>query len=148
MERRVSQYGRITYFTEDDPHAVYRMYDAEDHLLYIGMSCNPGARFRDHRARKPWAKAAVRWTEEWHPSRKAAEAAEKAAIKTEKPERNGSHTEYGRAMSLSHLGPGGIAGTRVRRQAIREARELEIAEQRAQQIAEGKTTTEAGSQKR
>lgn len=136
MEQRVSKGGRITYATADDPHAVYRMYDKDDNLLYIGMSWEPSVRIRTHRVRNAWARAAVRWTEEWHPNQQEAQGAERDAIKAEKPERNGTHTEYHRAISLAHLGipldANYHSAFRAAKAAIRATRE--------QQIAEGRTT--------
>jgi hypothetical protein len=30
----------------NEPHALYRMYDKDDLLLYVGITCNPSARFK------------------------------------------------------------------------------------------------------
>ncbi|WP_031129594.1 GIY-YIG nuclease family protein [Streptomyces aureocirculatus] len=36
------------------PAAVYRLYDAAGHLLYIGLTCNPRSRWKDHRKEMLW----------------------------------------------------------------------------------------------
>lgn len=74
--------------------ALYRLYGAEDQLLYAGISHDPDGRWEIHKplyaedSRRP---AVVRRTVEWLPSRAAAEKAEIAAIKTEKPIYNVTH---------------------------------------------------------
>lgn len=40
--------------------AIYRMYDREGLLLYVGQSVDPGSRIRNHRAEKPWWKEVAR----------------------------------------------------------------------------------------
>jgi predicted GIY-YIG superfamily endonuclease len=63
--------------------AVYRLYDADDTLLYIGMTGNPDGRFAAHESTKPWWSQVARRSFEWHDSRELAEAAEDEAIRTE-----------------------------------------------------------------
>jgi predicted GIY-YIG superfamily endonuclease len=41
--------------------SVYRAYDADDRLLYVGQSTNPTKRIATHKACKSWAPLAVRW---------------------------------------------------------------------------------------
>lgn len=67
--------------------AVYRLYDAEGNLLYIGSSYDPDARCRHHRGR-PWWPQVARRTEEWHPHRSAAYWEETKAIHAEAPRFN------------------------------------------------------------
>lgn len=40
---------------------VYRAYDAEGTLLYVGQSMNPKRRMGDHRS-KPWAPLVAKWS--------------------------------------------------------------------------------------
>lgn len=40
-----------------ESHVLYRFYDAAGQLLYVGITCNPPQRFREHRDSKDW------WTE-------------------------------------------------------------------------------------
>lgn len=74
--------------------ALYRLYDANDQLLYVGISHEPEARLRDHK----WAPHHDKWTKHvdrheiaWYPSRTAAQTAEIAAIREERPRHNGAH---------------------------------------------------------
>lgn len=77
------------------PHgrtALYRYFDSNGELLYIGVSIDPDGRLKAHRDnREPWVGAAVRRTVEWHDSRPLALAAEEDAIKAECPRYNGKH---------------------------------------------------------
>lgn len=43
----------------EQPAAVYRLYDAANRLLYIGSSHNPGVRQQEHR-KKPWGSEIAR----------------------------------------------------------------------------------------
>lgn len=36
------------------PTTLYRFYDAESALLYVGIATNPGRRFKQHADRQPW----------------------------------------------------------------------------------------------
>lgn len=67
--------------------AVYRLYGADDTLLYIGSTFDPEKRFQAHRP-KPWWPLVTRHTVEWHPSKDDAYAAEMAAIAAEGPAHN------------------------------------------------------------
>ncbi len=63
---------------------VYRAYDANGELLYIGSTGRWKARQRAH-AKQPWYGDVARWELEEHPTREAAYAAEAAAISAEHP---------------------------------------------------------------
>lgn len=69
----------------DKPIALYRLYDANDVLLYIGISWDPEWRFQGHLLDKHWAHLVARRTDEWYPDRKSALAAESAATEAENP---------------------------------------------------------------
>jgi predicted GIY-YIG superfamily endonuclease len=76
------------------PAAVYRLFDAEGTLLYIGASYNPDRRCEEHR-RKAWGPQIARRTEDWLPSREEAFAVERRAIRAERPRYNKASTwEY------------------------------------------------------
>jgi hypothetical protein len=75
--------------------ALYRLFGADGELLYIGISDAFGRRWRDHAMSKPWWPDVRRQAIDWHPSREDAEAAEKAAIKAERPKYNVAHN-FGR----------------------------------------------------
>jgi hypothetical protein len=65
--------------------ALYRHYDEDGVLLYIGISYDLVARGRQHAKEAAWIEYAVRVEAEWLPSRDAAEAAERRAIQIEQP---------------------------------------------------------------
>jgi len=65
--------------------AVYRLFDGEGRLLYIGITFNPRDRWNGHSGTKSWWKDVVRREVEWHETRAEAERAEVAAIRAEHP---------------------------------------------------------------
>lgn len=67
---------------------VYRAYDADDQLLYVGATGNLKRRMQQHRKSAPWFGGAVRWSYGEYPTREAALAAEAEAIGAEHPEWN------------------------------------------------------------
>lgn len=67
---------------------LYRLYNAADALLYVGIASNPGRRFEQHRTDKLWWGDVASITLEHHPSREVALEAELAAIRTENPRHN------------------------------------------------------------
>lgn len=66
---------------------LYRIFDANGALLYVGISLNAARRSSDHRA-KPWWPHVARIDVEAHPTRSAALHAEADAIEAEKPRYN------------------------------------------------------------
>lgn len=69
--------------------ALYRVFGADDLLLYVGISNEFGRRWKEHAKTKPWWLERRRLTvDEWFSSRQDAEAAEIAAIRTENPKYN------------------------------------------------------------
>lgn len=83
----------------DEPSArtaLYRLYDAGDQLLYVGISRDPSGRFKAHAHEKSWWHHVVRTEIEWRDGWKQAREAEDAAIRSERPLYNGT----------LHLGPG------------------------------------------
>jgi hypothetical protein len=70
---------------EQKPTQLYRHYDADGALLYVGISLYTVKRLIEHRERSPWFTSIARITVETFPSRDAALAAESAAIRTERP---------------------------------------------------------------
>lgn len=74
--------------------ALYRAYNAEDELLYIGITDNPRRRFAEHKRDESW------WAEEvdeaaievtWRQDEATARAEEQQAIKDELPRYNTTH---------------------------------------------------------
>lgn len=91
--------------------ALYRLYDAEGRLLYIGIARNPDARMRTHRSLKRWWPEVARAEIEWHSDRNGAERAEAACIVAENP-----------LYNILVPGPGGKArGSRARKHVPRVA---------------------------
>lgn len=70
------------------PTTLYRLFDDEGDLLYVGIAGNPGRRFEQHRSDKPWWGEVSGLTLEHHPDRAAALAAELKAIRSENPRHN------------------------------------------------------------
>lgn len=71
--------------------ALYRLYDAEDRLLYVGITKNLEQRWAGHKysaTSSVWWPEVVRKDIEWHPTRQAADEAETAAILRETPLHN------------------------------------------------------------
>lgn len=71
--------------------AIYRLYDVDDRLLYVGICEDPKQRWAQHAADKPWWPDVIRRDIEWIATREAAEAMEKEAIVGEKPLHNAKH---------------------------------------------------------
>lgn len=68
--------------------SVYRVWDDQGRLLYVGMSDEPLRRMSGHHRCSVWADKAAEIRIEWHPSREEAAAAESAAILAEDPIHN------------------------------------------------------------
>lgn len=70
----------------ETPHYVYRCFDADGRLLYVGCSMNPEERMKEHRKFRPWwTNRVTRMTLEGFPDQSAGLAAERQAIQTEHP---------------------------------------------------------------
>lgn len=67
------------------PTALYRLFDSDDRLLYVGIARDPEQRMRQHRRDKRWFPAVVRADIEWLEQRSHALEAELAAIRQERP---------------------------------------------------------------
>lgn len=71
----------------DKPTCVYRLYDIEGRLLYVGLTKNPPGRLPAHR-RKAWGPEIASHVLEWFDCRDAAKDAERHAIYHENPVHN------------------------------------------------------------
>lgn len=69
----------------DKVHNLYRAYDVEDNLLYIGISSSAAARFCSHATSSKWWCLVRKIELEVFESRQATEEAEKIAIESEQP---------------------------------------------------------------
>ncbi len=65
--------------------ALYRLYDAEGQLLYIGISALPKARWERHSTLQPWWHLVAKKSVEWFDDRASATAAEAESTATEAP---------------------------------------------------------------
>lgn len=78
--------------------ALYRHFDAAGGLLYVGISKDAGRRISEH-SKSDWFDAVERVEVEFYPTRDAALAAEKTAIRTERPAHNKTVGGMRRAVS-------------------------------------------------
>ncbi|MEU3282892.1 type II toxin-antitoxin system Phd/YefM family antitoxin [Streptomyces antibioticus] len=81
--------------------ALYRLFDANGALLYVGISTQPDTRWTQHASDKPWWPLVQCRKVEWHPDRTAAEAAEREAVRTEEPLYNTAGA--GRSLVAEHF---------------------------------------------
>jgi hypothetical protein len=71
--------------------ALYRIYDADDRMLYAGIGFNPFIRLTRHGEEKDWWEEAARVDIEWFDTRAEAEAAEVRTIEQFRPPGNTKH---------------------------------------------------------
>lgn len=72
-------------------HVLYRLFDDAKRLLYVGITCNPAARFSSHGGDKEWWTQVATIALEHLSSRAELESAERAAIRDERPRFNLVH---------------------------------------------------------
>lgn len=65
--------------------ALYRFFDSEERLLYVGVAFDPDARWKEHAKSKPWWPDVKRKVIEWRETRTDALIAEADTIRTERP---------------------------------------------------------------
>lgn len=73
--------------------SLYRHYDADDALLYVGIALNHVSRLNQHRTSASWFYEIARIEVEHFDSRLAAETAERIAIRDERPLHNKAHVD-------------------------------------------------------
>lgn len=66
-------------------HVLYRMFDRDGVLLYVGITNNPKVRFKSHSKSQSWWDQVVNITVKTYPSREALADAEQKAIRCEAP---------------------------------------------------------------
>lgn len=64
-----------------DETAVYRLYDADGRLLYVGMGRNPMGRWASHADQHAWWTDVARFEVTWYPTRREAAAEERRALR-------------------------------------------------------------------
>jgi hypothetical protein len=77
---------------------LYRHYDIYGRLLYVGITARPLDRLKEHTA-SPWFERIIRIEIERYASRAEAEAAERLAIRNERPEFNAMRPRFERAAA-------------------------------------------------
>lgn len=100
------------------PTVLYRLYGADETLLYIGITDCPERRFKQHRDTKAWWPEVSQKTTEWHPTRRRALAEEAAAIEAETPVHNIQYNPAAPVPVSPHQPPTGMPQDRV--DALRE----------------------------
>jgi len=73
--------------------SLYRLFDADRRLLYVGISRNPGRRFMEHHADKFWWEDVDEISLERYHTREDALEEERIAIQTERPLYNKTHNK-------------------------------------------------------
>ncbi|MFI8206844.1 MULTISPECIES: GIY-YIG nuclease family protein [unclassified Streptomyces] len=81
-------------YLDDHPTALYRFFDADGALLYVGITYDTEQRFASHRNSSPWWRDVASESIEWHDTRTLALAAESKAIKAERPRHNVSGSPW------------------------------------------------------
>lgn len=124
--------------------ALYRLYDQDDRLLYVGISNEPERRLLAHRADKEWWPEVESTQLDWFDSRLEAARAETKAIADEGPAYNVHQTPAWReqvAATAREISPEGrrnrSIGQKARTAYVRKYREL---------IAQGASEEEAREQ--
>lgn len=74
-----------------NPTTLYRLFDSEGELLYVGIAGNPGRRFEQHKEDKPWWGDVANVRLEHFETRHEAADAERVAIQSEMPRHNKTH---------------------------------------------------------
>lgn len=75
-------------------HQLYRLYDADNNLLYVGITSNVGDRFAQHSHERTWWPQVDRCQVELFPDRLSLEAGERLAILKEHPRYNVMYNEF------------------------------------------------------
>jgi predicted GIY-YIG superfamily endonuclease len=73
--------------------ALYRWFDWDDRLLYIGITRDMAARQESHAKASSWSRFAARCSVERYPNRECVEYAERDAIRAEQPLFNHVHND-------------------------------------------------------
>jgi predicted GIY-YIG superfamily endonuclease len=72
-------------------HVLYRMYAADDDLLYVGLTKDPASRFKQHSDSKDWFPTVAKITVQHFATREELVVAEVEAIRKEGPRYNIVH---------------------------------------------------------
>lgn len=97
------------------PGTLYRLFDAEGKLLYVGASVNAPGRLETHRRDKSWWPEVARATFEHFETRHLAIVEEARAIDTEEP-------KYNKAPGRMCANPDDLAARRLTREQVTRRR--------------------------
>lgn len=89
--------------TNNQPHVLYRFFDAHGNLLYVGLTVNPGTRWTSHSKDKVWWVDLAMVTVQHFPDFASVRAAEIAAIRHENPRYNIAGRTPGRRGSITSV---------------------------------------------
>lgn len=98
---------RLHRYSRSDRSGLYRIYDANDRFIYVGISYDPRTRIQQHRVRQSWGIEIARYTVEWFDDRAACEAAEATIIRAEKPPHNDhpGHVAVAEPVAVEQMSP-------------------------------------------
>ncbi|MFI5992424.1 GIY-YIG nuclease family protein [Streptomyces sp. NPDC051362] len=132
--------------------ALYRLYDEDGVLLYVGITNMPNVRFASH-SMKSWWKRVARKDIAWFDNRQKAEQAETKAIHEERPVFNVAKSPWRSVTAAAELGdlPAGlddfdyrlVEAARVRHEAKREL--LEADAELREAVVEGRAADKGPS---
>lgn len=80
------------------------MFDQNGDLIYVGITCNPPARIKQHSKDKEWFSEVTNITLESFRTRHELEEAEKQAIRTERPKYNVLHNQQSMQLAPKESG--------------------------------------------
>lgn len=104
---------------------LYRAYDNENNLLYVGMTQSLRNRIRTHIAVSNWMEKTDWIKIERYPDRKSVMEAERSAIKNELPERNIQHRQKFLSSETKGAAPKDeFEIAKLRREALNETRDI------------------------
>lgn len=81
--------------SDDERTALYRLYDTDGNLLYIGITNHPERRWRNHSYIQGWWHLVSRREVNWYDRRTVAEDAERHAVRAEGPRFDATHRTGG-----------------------------------------------------
>ena len=124
---------------------LYRAYDNENNLLYVGITQSLRNRIRTHMSVSKWMERTDWIKIERYPDRESVEQAERVAIKTELPEKNIQHRPKPiQNETKSTPAENEFEVAKLRREALNEARDItnHLVELVREEAAQGVTEVE------
>lgn len=128
--------------------ALYRFYDQDDRLLYVGITEKVAIRWRAHARQSLWWHEVSRKTVAWFPSRDEAATAEVAAIQEEHPLYNITHAvrvltpEQAEVAARSRAELKAAEARYLKAQQLADQAKAELFDLCAEQVRAGKDTAD------